>query len=343
MTNYISTNNTTNLYSILNLQTNCSQADIKHSYKKLVLKWHPDKNPDNYKEAEDKFRNIQMAYEVLNDEKKRAEYDSMSGKEKIELYDTLKQFFMQKYPSFADNFIKKFYDGNEIELQQHIDSFNFGTIYKHILKTVSDDSFEFDLRAPHIEKKEIRENIAESCDIIEQNISINLKTTILDRYKDKYTKIHVKRKTKNDFVGYVRVLEEQVIFVGDGEQTDMGSGDLIINISCPHFYESFRLNEISNDLYNFSEITLYQYLYGGIFKIEHIDGSVQQFESEGFVNKVPVHIFKKKGMPILEQNDDQECYDNCGDNENNLRTDFVVYFKIKNIDNDQFKKIIEPL
>ena len=68
-------------YEILGVEKNASPEDIKSSYKNLAFKYHPDRNPDN-KEAEDKFKEINEAYQVLNDRDKRARYDSfghMSG------------------------------------------------------------------------------------------------------------------------------------------------------------------------------------------------------------------------------------------------------------------------
>ena len=62
-------------YKILGLNKNCSNEDIKKSYKKLALKWHPDRNPKNKKEAEEKFKKISESYQVLSDVKLRREYD----------------------------------------------------------------------------------------------------------------------------------------------------------------------------------------------------------------------------------------------------------------------------
>ncbi|XP_034550629.1 dnaJ homolog subfamily B member 2 isoform X2 [Notolabrus celidotus] len=62
-------------YSVLGVIKTASQDDIKKAYRKLALKWHPDKNPDNKEEAEKKFKEVAEAYEVLSDKSKRDEYD----------------------------------------------------------------------------------------------------------------------------------------------------------------------------------------------------------------------------------------------------------------------------
>ncbi|KAJ8878284.1 hypothetical protein PR048_018861 [Dryococelus australis] len=62
-------------YKVLEITRASSTAEIKKSYRKLALKWHPDKNPLNTEEANKKFKAISEAYEVLSDEKKRRMYD----------------------------------------------------------------------------------------------------------------------------------------------------------------------------------------------------------------------------------------------------------------------------
>ncbi|XP_063233106.1 dnaJ homolog subfamily B member 6 isoform X2 [Bacillus rossius redtenbacheri] len=67
-------------YKVLEISRASSNTEIKKAYRKLALKWHPDKNPDNSDEANKKFKEISEAYEVLSDEKKRRIYDQY-GKE----------------------------------------------------------------------------------------------------------------------------------------------------------------------------------------------------------------------------------------------------------------------
>lgn len=61
-------------YEVLGVARNASEADIKKAYRKLAMRHHPDRNP-NDKAAEDKFKEAQRAYDVLSDAQKRAAYD----------------------------------------------------------------------------------------------------------------------------------------------------------------------------------------------------------------------------------------------------------------------------
>ncbi len=63
-------------YKILGVGRNATDQEIKLAYRKLAMKYHPDRNPGN-KEAEDKFKEINEANEVLSDAKKRAKYEQL--------------------------------------------------------------------------------------------------------------------------------------------------------------------------------------------------------------------------------------------------------------------------
>ena len=61
-------------YEVLGVQKSATPEEIKKAYRKMAMKYHPDRNPDN-KEAEEKFKEVGEAYEVLSDEGKRQRYD----------------------------------------------------------------------------------------------------------------------------------------------------------------------------------------------------------------------------------------------------------------------------
>src|SRR5690625_6168142 len=62
------------LYEVLGLAKNASKDDIRKAYRRLAMKYHPDRNPDS-KEAEEKFKEVKEAYEILYDDEKREAYD----------------------------------------------------------------------------------------------------------------------------------------------------------------------------------------------------------------------------------------------------------------------------
>jgi molecular chaperone DnaJ len=62
-------------YEVLEVTREVTSEQVKSAYRKAAMQWHPDRNPDNKREAEDRFREASEAYGVLSDEQKRAIYD----------------------------------------------------------------------------------------------------------------------------------------------------------------------------------------------------------------------------------------------------------------------------
>src|SRR3989304_7675709 len=61
-------------YEVLGINRDAPEDEIKKAYRKLAMKWHPDRNPENPK-AEEHFKEAKEAYEILSDEHKRGAYD----------------------------------------------------------------------------------------------------------------------------------------------------------------------------------------------------------------------------------------------------------------------------
>lgn len=81
-------------YKILEINKNATDEEIKKAYRKLAKKWHPDKNLNNPR-AEEKFKEIQEAYDVLSDKKKRENYDNpynFSSEDVFSEFDFFKNF-----------------------------------------------------------------------------------------------------------------------------------------------------------------------------------------------------------------------------------------------------------
>ncbi len=105
-------------YEVLGLSKDASKDEIKKAYRKLAMKYHPDKNPDD-KDAEEKFKEVAEAYAVLGDDEKRQKYDrfghaaesmgGMGGGDPfgfggIDLSEALRQFMEQGFGGFGDIF-----------------------------------------------------------------------------------------------------------------------------------------------------------------------------------------------------------------------------------------------
>jgi len=136
-------------YKILGVNKTSSSDDIKKAYRKLALKWHPDKNPNNKEEASNKFKEISEAYDVLSDTNKRNQYDQFGNNVNTFRNNTgFNRNFTDPFSTFESFFGRDFCDMNGFH---NVFSSNFGgmggfQVFSNMNNT-SSSSFSFSSRS----------------------------------------------------------------------------------------------------------------------------------------------------------------------------------------------------
>ncbi|KAJ8286634.1 hypothetical protein GJAV_G00041380 [Gymnothorax javanicus] len=120
-------------YEVLGVKRDATDDDLKKAYRKLALKWHPDKNLENAEEAAEQFKLIQAAYDVLSDPQERAWYDNhreallkggISGDYEDDSIDLLQYFTVTCYSGFGD------------------DEKGFYTVYRNLFESIVKEEME---------------------------------------------------------------------------------------------------------------------------------------------------------------------------------------------------------
>ncbi|XP_078392113.1 dnaJ homolog subfamily C member 21-like, partial [Cetorhinus maximus] len=120
-------------YEELGVRRDVNEEDLKKAYRKLALKWHPDKNLENPEDAAERFKLIQAAYDVLSDPQERAWYDShreailkggLNGDYEDDSVDLLQYFTTACYSGYAD------------------DEKGFYTVYRRVFEEIVEEELE---------------------------------------------------------------------------------------------------------------------------------------------------------------------------------------------------------
>uniref|UniRef100_W5N1I7 DnaJ homolog subfamily C member 21 n=1 Tax=Lepisosteus oculatus TaxID=7918 RepID=W5N1I7_LEPOC len=121
-------------YEVLGVRRDATDDDLKKAYRKLALKWHPDKNLENAEEAAEHFKLIQAAYDVLSDPQERAWYDNhreallkggVSGEFEDDSIDLLQYFTVTCYSGYGD------------------DEKGFYTVYRKLFESIAKEEMEY--------------------------------------------------------------------------------------------------------------------------------------------------------------------------------------------------------
>lgn len=120
-------------YEELGIERDANENEIKTAYRKLALKWHPDKNPSCMEEAKERFQLIQQAYEVLSDPQERAWYDNHR-----------EQILRGKNSDYEDNCLDVFqYFTVSCFKGYGDDDGGFYTVYREVFEKIAAEDAEF--------------------------------------------------------------------------------------------------------------------------------------------------------------------------------------------------------
>ena len=275
--------------SVLQINSTFSEVDLKKAYRIMALKHHPDKNPNNQKESEEKFKEIQQSYEFLND---YLQYNKESKDVNLDynsiFSDFLSSFFTNGSPEVNNivNTILRDGENASIKLFEKLDKdkaikiFEFINTYQHILY-VSKETV--DKLKEIINKKIENDNIIILNPSLEDLLNDNI--YVLTFEEEKYfiplwhDEIYYKnKKNNNDIV--VKCIPE----LPDNISLD-NNNNLIINVT-------FSISEILNK----------EYITYNIGNISY-DINVTKLH----VKSIQQYLIKGKGISLIQSN---EIYDN---------------------------------
>jgi len=316
-----------NLYSVLELDNNAKNDDIKRQFKKLALKYHPDKNrldPD----TNEKFNQIRIAYEILSDKNKKAKYDNMNCNKQEHFIDIIFQFLKDiTNPTTIQNLMS----GDDILGDIKTGNINniANKMIQKILKKIDVDIDieqlnEIFLCTPSISNKTINvnteytnnTNTLHSSDCNTLNLFGIIKTDLNEIYHNKLKEITIKRKILNNNKityettnYYVPLYDYKIIIENGGDKlinldNNIEYGNAIIKVYCK------KDKRFRRDGYNIiinENITLYELFNGFNREIKYFgsiinigsDNPFSEYKFDG--NKLSIYI-KQKGLPYDQEN-----------------------------------------
>ncbi len=266
-------------YKTLGVDKNATQEEIKKAYRKLAVKYHPDKNPGN-KEAENQFKMINEAYEVLGDPEKRKKYDELGSNWNR---------FNQGGEYTGGNPFEGFGNaaGNQYYYQGNLDdlfggkSSGFSDFFEAFFGRGASSGFGRNARQTEFKGQDYE---AEMDLTLEEAYHGTSRIIQLDNEK-----IRIKIKPG--------AYDGQVLRIkGKGAKGSQPSnnGDLLIKIKVlPHPV----FERIGNDLKMTHQISLFDAVLGGKTVVETLNGKIKIDIPEGTQNNKILRI-KGKGMPV---------------------------------------------
>jgi len=294
-------------YNILGIQKGATDNEIKKAYRKMALKYHPDKNQEAGAEA--KFKDISSAFEILSDKEKREVYDKY-GEEGLQRNGGGGcGGFGNADPN--DIFRMFFGGGGGMGGMGGKSNFNFSM---NDLDDDDDDmggfSFNFGGGHPGMRQRSRRQQAPLKPG---EDLEYDLNVALPDLYKGATKRMKIGRKRRSPHGQYIN--DEKVLTIdikpgwkegtkitfnkeGD-EKPGHHAGNIIFIIK--QKADSSGFSRDGNDINHTIEIPLKKALLGGETSFRHIDGSLQSFDLTPIEQSTFVQTIPGKGMPISKK------------------------------------------
>lgn len=332
-----------NFYDILQVNKNATKEEIKKSYKKLALHFHPDKNKDE--NAINKFKEIAEAYNTLSDDEKRKSYDTFGNNDEQFSGDPFSAFndiFNQHMSSFMNmNYENEINIGDILSNLAGFSNFNsssnfdiptmpnihvkFHTMHKNPFSfsqhNVENVESEYNYNNNYYQEEKITnanevppEDIIINLDVsLEEIYSKKKREIIIDRYRNKNNSYKLRSKKIN-----IYLFDKEITLEKNGNENKNSTlkSDIIININNISHNKFRRVNDY--DILYIQEITLKEYYNNAYFKIKLPNDEILNITNDNFQkNKSLLQKIENKGIPYLNnienKNTQEKEFWNYGD------------------------------
>jgi len=327
-------------YSILDIPKNASEEEIKKSYKKLALLYHPDKTGGD-PAATEKFKEVSEAYSVLSNVDKKRQYDMLGEVDDEGYGEDPFSVFNNIFKQHVSSFMNMKYD-NDINIANIFsnlsgapeESFPFNNVHirvhtfptdgtAHLFNVMDDDEEDTDnekvvnpfqtLFSKIGTQKKKKEKITKIIHDKPENIVYEIKVTLEDLYNKTDKEITIKRMRKKGKEYFkktkkvqIPIYDKEVYLIEQGDELEnyKNKGDIVINIFTKKDKNFKRINEY--DILTTKEITVNKIYDSFLYDLVLPNGEVIKIETEKLVDNKYNSFFQKvtgKGIPYKKENE----------------------------------------